>query len=213
MEEAEPIAPPPLATVAPSPLPPPPPPPPPPSPPSHSLPPPTPCEPSARTHAPVLQSTGSPLLDSLAISDPAKARHLLTHSILNQISARDQRIGMLRETIKQLERQSDERDNDCALVEERSEANQLLKEHIELDVEWHRRALDTADRRCKELRTLRARLINECDDKQAQVKDTDISITSARSELSTAASSSLFNLGSYTPRISNALLLEPLTAQ
>lgn len=127
---------------------------------------------------------------------------------IEAMSQRDRRIGELMAMINETKQQIVERDESCQVIEGKLGAARMDLAHMDLDVEWHRRALDDAKERSLELEAGQRKLLGELDGHQQKLRHAKIEaeescIMSARSELSTAtggatAASSLN--GCFTPR-------------
>jgi hypothetical protein len=136
---------------------------------------------------------------------------------LRAMSHRDRRVGELIAMIDEVKRQIAERDDRCTQIEERLNGVRLDIAHLELDVEWHRRAVEGAKERSCELEVSQRRLFGELDEHQqkfrhAKIEAQESCLMSARSELSTATGFTTSSLGCFTPRNPMTSSLEPLSS-
>jgi hypothetical protein len=126
---------------------------------------------------------------------------------IEAMSLRDRRIGELSAMIKEAKQQLIERDECCRAIEGKLGAARIDLAHLDLDMEWHRRALDDAQERSNELEAGQRKLIGELDGHQqkfrhAKIEAEESCLMSARSELSTATggATAASSLGCFTPQ-------------
>lgn len=141
---------------------------------------------------------------------------------LDAVSQRDRRVGELLAMISETQRCILERDEQCQQIEEKISAARQDFAHLELDVDWHRRALDNAKERSNELEATQQKLQLDLDGQQqklrhAGVEVRDSCLMSAQSEISTATGggATASSLGCFTPRNHSALpdLSSPASAR
>lgn len=131
----------------------------------------------------------APELTTLDAASPSAS----TMATLEAVSQQDRRIGELRAFVLEAQRKLAERDAELAKMEEKLAAAKADLQHLDLDVQWHKRALEGADDKSLQLSASQRCLIENFEDKQrklmhASVDVVDPQLLSARSQISTAAS-------------------------
>jgi len=106
--------------------------------------------------------------------------------VLAQVSDRDRRIGELTALARDAERRIAEGGENCSRYREMISYMKQDIAHLELDIEWHRRALQGAEERGLELEAGQRRLFLELDSHTQKFKHSESEVT-ARSELSTTS--------------------------
>mmetsp|Transcript_137897 Transcript_137897/g.384544 ORF Transcript_137897/g.384544 Transcript_137897/m.384544 type:complete len:940 (-) Transcript_137897:333-3152(-) len=133
-------------------------------------------------------------------------------SVLQLLSRHNQRLGELTALIEITRRHITERVESCEKLEEAIAAAKAEISHLELDIEWHRRAWEAAEERNAELELYQRKLLGGFDLYQKHL-DGGPSIMSARSEMSTmtgfSAGSASMSTCSYAQRWGHPLL-EPV---
>jgi creatine kinase len=135
---------------------------------------------------------------------------------LEAVSQRDRRVGELVAMISETKRFILERNEQCQAIEEKIGATRVNLAHLDLDVEWHRQALENAKDRTTELEAGQRKLMVDLDGQQQKLRHTEIEarescLASAQSEISTATGgATASSLGCYTPRNIQTMILDPL---
>lgn len=136
---------------------------------------------------------------------------------LEAVSQRDRRVGELVAMIGETKRFILERDEQCQAIQEKIGATRVNLAHLDLDVEWHRQALENAKDRTTELEAGQRKLMVDLDGQQQKLRHTEIEarescLASAQSEISTATGgATASSLGCYTPRNIQTMALDPLS--
>jgi len=136
---------------------------------------------------------------------------------LDAVSERDRRVGELLAMISETQRSILERDEQCQQIEEKLGAARLDLAHLELDVEWHRRTLDSAKERSNELEANQKKLLVDLDGQTQKLRHANIEarescLMSAQSEISTATGgATASSIGCFTPRLHNTMQ-DPLSS-
>jgi len=132
---------------------------------------------------------------------------------LQMLSQRDQRLGELTVMIRTTRQQIAERKESCEQIAEMIASAKHDASHLDLDIEWHRRALETAEERSIELGHSQRRLLGSLDLQQQKHLDKPPAILSSRSESSATTACTMaatsWTSHCYTPRVGNTAL-EPL---
>mmetsp|Transcript_146781 Transcript_146781/g.468969 ORF Transcript_146781/g.468969 Transcript_146781/m.468969 type:complete len:902 (-) Transcript_146781:105-2810(-) len=150
-------------------------------------------------------------------SKASKATASAAALIFEAVSARDRRIGELTARIRETEIRFCEQDEGYnQMIDMLTVAKQDLA-HVELDIEWHRRALEGAVGRSGELQQGQRKLLSELDLQMKPIQNDPLGglgMYSARSEISTVPGASPYGLGSttawMTPRPPTGRFLEPI---
>jgi len=139
---------------------------------------------------------------------------------LRMLSDRDRRLGELSAMIEATKQQIAERTESCRQIEAMISTARLDASHLELDIEWHRQALEGAERRSSELGAGQRKLLGDVGLHKPKSIEGDPEagpMISARSELSTATGgtggtgcSVPASAGGCTPRAGHHAVLEPL---
>lgn len=134
---------------------------------------------------------------------------------LRLLSGHDQRLGELAGKIRFMEHRVAERSEQCQQLEGMLAASKAEAAHLELDIEWHRQALQAAEERNAELNLSHRKLMGSLDlHHHSKSLDGGPSTMSARSEMSTTTGFTVASAGmstcSWTPRMGHAVL-EPIT--
>jgi len=108
--------------------------------------------------------------------------------VLGEVRKRDGRVGELVSMIRETERQIEDRERRCTWLEERLDSTRVDAAHIVLDLEWHKRALESAVDRGSELEATQRKLAGELEGQQMKLRSTEGTLSSARSNTSTEAS-------------------------
>lgn len=128
---------------------------------------------------------------------------------LEAASQQERRIGELLAHIRDTEVLLAEKGDECRRLEEQIARSKLDLAHLDLDVEWHKRALDSATDRSSDLESGQRKLALELDGHQQKVRhafiDHEQNLLSARSDYSTSAGSTLSSL-----TIAGASLFTPM---
>jgi hypothetical protein len=127
---------------------------------------------------------------------------------LEAVKQRDRRVGELLAMISETQRAVADREITCQQIEERIGATRHDISHLNLDVEWHRRALEAAKERSNELELGQRNLVGELDSQHKKLLHANIDaqesclVGCAPSEISTATGggTTTSSLGCYTPR-------------
>mmetsp|Transcript_15845 Transcript_15845/g.45765 ORF Transcript_15845/g.45765 Transcript_15845/m.45765 type:complete len:833 (-) Transcript_15845:206-2704(-) len=145
--------------------------------------------------------------------------------LLDAVSERDRRIGELVALVRETQVRIVQREEQCRHVEGLLTTARSDLGHIELDIEWHRRALEGAEGRRSELEAGHRKLRSELDQKYLDFKHLDVDacaaglpglLHSARSEVSAATASTMATAAStapafmQTPRHPPGAVLQPL---
>jgi len=146
----------------------------------------------AQATAPPQQAQAGEVVVAQSLQDDAHA----TFIALKVLSHRDRRIGELFAMIRQTEQSIVDREKKRLELQESIASAKLELSHMELDIEWHRRARQGAEERSTELEIQQRRLHGDLEFHNQKLRqcaphclETDVggpSIYSSRSELSTA---------------------------
>lgn len=135
---------------------------------------------------------------------------------LQALSQRDRRVGELIAIIDKVKRHIVDRADHCMQIEQRLHGVRRDIAHLDLDVEWQRKALESAKERSCELQVFQQKLPVELAERQQKFRHSKMEtrescLMSARSELSTATGFSTSSLGCFTPQNPTTSSLEPLS--
>mmetsp|Transcript_77122 Transcript_77122/g.223171 ORF Transcript_77122/g.223171 Transcript_77122/m.223171 type:complete len:939 (+) Transcript_77122:112-2928(+) len=168
-------------------------------------------------HVPV----APPLGKKMPMGAAGFRRGRMAHWLLQAVSERDRRIGELTALVRETEVRLIQQDEHCRHIEDLVAATRGDLAHVELDIEWHRRALEAAEGRTAELMAGQRKLRDELDVRRHEIKRVELdslpagvlaSPYTARSDLSTITGGttwSSFTLQSPRPQPVGAVL-EPL---
>jgi len=137
---------------------------------------------------------------------------------LEAVAQRDRRVGELLAMISEANRQISERDERCQGMEEKLGATRLDLAHLEVDAEWHRRALEGAKEQSCALEVGQRKLLGELDGQHQKLRHANIQTSeccpmSAMSEISTVTGGgTTSSVGCFTPRNAPSALLDPLSS-
>lgn len=139
------------------------------------------------------------LPSSVLAKPPSTGAVALMHA-LQAISSRDRRVGELHAMIREKERAVAERDLAVATMQEKLAAMNADILHLDLDVEWHKRAQEGATDRCAQLAASQRQLLGDLDFHTMKTQhaciDSDPIMWSSRSDLSTTVGTNFMQ----TPR-------------
>jgi len=133
-----------------------------------------------------------------------------TATVLEAVAQRDRRVGELLAMISEAKSQIADREDRCAQIEDKLSAARADIAHLELDVEWYKRALDGAKERSGVLEERKRQLLGALDGHTLKMRHAGIDAIecgmSAPSEVSTATGGGTqSSIGCFTPGTGQAL--------